>query len=378
MTKKDIYFRELEDKLDQLFQEAVSEKIFPGAALGIRQLSGNKRKIFIKTYGKRSYEENISDPVLESTFYDLASLTKPLATTMSILCLMREGKINLEDKVSNILPEMVSEEKKAITIQDLLSHSSGLPAYRPFFYELAKIEENKKRKKNLLKLIDQAELVYQTGEKSIYSDLGFMLLGMIVEKRSRKSLSAFTLEKIYKPLAVQENIFFAAKRRKKKMDVYAPTEFCPWRKKILVGQVSDENCYILGGVSGHAGIFGNIEGVMKMCGFLLDVWKNKEKMENISSKQLQFFLTRRQEIKNSTWALGFDTPAQEGSSGGKYLSPKSVGHLGFTGTSFWIDPDRELVMVLLSNRVHPSRENGKIKIFRPLFHNTVIEGLDLV
>lgn len=378
MEKKDTYFIELECKLEQIFKEAVSEKIFPGAAVGVSIRTGKERKIFKKTYGKTGYDETNRDPVERNTFYDLASLTKPLATTLSILCLMREGKINLDDRVINILTEMVSEEKSVLTIRDLLSHSSGLPAYRPFFYDLARIKGKTRRKKRLLQLIDQEELAYETGRKSIYSDLGFILLGMIVENRSGENLSAFIQKKIYKPLAIQKDIFFPPSRRKKGMEVYAPTEFCPWRKKILVGQVSDENCDILGGVSGHAGLFGNIDGVMSLCGFLLDVWKNQEKSENISSEQLRLFLTRREEIKNSTWALGFDTPAQEGSSGGKYLSPKSVGHLGFTGTSFWIDPDRELVMVLLSNRVHPSRENPKIKIFRPLFHNTIIEGLDLV
>jgi CubicO group peptidase (beta-lactamase class C family) len=164
--------------------------------------------------------------------------------------------------------------------------------------------------------------------------------------------------------------------QEKKLENYAFMEECPFRQRMLRGEVSDENAHALGGVAGHAGLFGTMEGVLLFAVHLLDQWQGREEHPGYRSRDLRKFL-KKQKIPGSTWALGFDTPSPTGSSGGKYLSPVSVGHLGFTGTSFWIDPVRELVMVLLSNRVHPSRENERIKKFRPLLHDAVIENLGM-
>jgi CubicO group peptidase (beta-lactamase class C family) len=314
--------------------------------------------------------------VKENTFYDLASLTKPLATTLSIMKLVGEGRISLENTMEDIFG-IIPKDKEKITVMDLLSHSSGMSAYKPYFHDLQKIEGKEKRKQQLFKLIINEKLLYETGQKSLYSDLGFMMLGFIIEEISGESIDRFVEEKIFKPFSIEKDIFFRPINGENSANSFAPTENCPWRKRILTGEVSDENCYILGGVSGHAGLFGNVDGVLKICTFLLDAWKNKEKHPALSTDHLPFFFKRRGEIKGSTWALGFDTPNKEGSSAGQHFSEKSVGHLGFTGTSFWIDPERQLVVVLLSNRVHPSRENNKIKNFRPVFHDTVIECLGL-
>lgn len=375
MKKKNHFCEALNKKLAPLFKNAVKDKIFPGAAVGISLTSEKKREIFTAGYGKIHYKEQAED-VLENTCYDLASLTKPLVTTMSILSLLNEGKIRLEQTLDELFEKNVPKDKEKITIMSLLSHSSGLPAYQPFFYDLQKIKGIARRKQHLLNLIINENLLYETGKKSLYSDLGFMLLGQIVEKKSGDHLDRFIKKKIYKTLHLEKDIFFPQTLTKRK-NIFAPTEDCPWRKISIQGEVSDENCYILGGVCGHAGVFGNVTGVLKLCTFLLDLWKNKSAHPALSKEHLQFFLKRRREIKDSTWALGFDTPSKNGSSAGKYLSKKSVGHLGFTGTSFWIDPDRELVIVLLSNRVHPSRENNKIKDFRPVFHDTIVESLGL-
>src|SRR3989339_191279 len=360
-----------------IFSEAINSRVFPGAAMAVAWGVKENRKRLIRTYGHTGYDRE--SMVEESTVYDLASLTKPLATTLAVLSLLKERRIMLSDRVSDIFPQ-TGIAFTGIKIKDLLCHSAGFPAHRPYYLELAKLPAEK-RKESLLELLGAEPPAYELGSISIYSDLGFMLLGLIVEKKSGLELAGFFREKIAAPLGVEGKIFYVAAGEKgngeREKIRYAPTEECPFRKRILVGEVSDENAHALGGVAGHAGLFGTIEGVLEMGVHLLDQWQGREEHPGYQASDLRRFLIR-QDIPGSTWALGFDTPSAVGSSGGRYLAPTSVGHLGFTGTSFWIDPTRELVMVLLSNRVHPSRENSRIKQFRPLFHETVIESLGLV
>ncbi len=356
----------------KIFSAAIHNRTFPGAAMGVVLGLPEKRERIIQTYGHTTY--NQENPVNEGTVYDLASLTKPLATTLAVLVLLKEGKIQLSEKVSDILPQ-TGASMRGISIKDILSHSAGFPAHKPYYLELCRLEE-KKRKDALLGLLAREPLVYEPGSASIYSDLGFMLLGLIVEKKSGQELADFFKEQIAEPMGVAKEIFYC-KAGPQDTEKCAPTEDCPHRKRVLCGEVSDENAHALGGVAGHAGLCGTIKGVLEIGVHLLDQWQGREEHPNYLANDLRRFLTR-QDIPGSTWALGFDTPAQTGSSGGRYLAPTSVGHLGFTGTSLWIDPTRDLVMVLLSNRVHPSRENTQIKQFRPLFHETIMESLGLV
>ncbi len=359
-------------KCYEIFTEAVHGQIFPGAAMGIAWGAPEKRRRIIQTYGDTTYGQE--NPVDEGTVYDLASLTKPLATTLAILVLLKEGRLQLSELVSDIFPQ-TGTPMRGISIKDILCHSAGFPSHRPYYLELCKLAEEK-RKEALLSMLAAEPLVYAPGSTSIYSDLGFMLLGLIVEKKSGQELAEFFWEKIAEPLGIAEGMFYGAVGMGD-TGKCAPTEECPLRKRILCGEVSDENAHALGGVAGHAGLFGTIGGVLEMGVHLLDQWQGREEHPNYQASDLRRFLIR-QEIPGSTWGLGFDTPSSTGSSGGRYLAPTSVGHLGFTGTSFWIDPTRDLVMVLLSNRVHPSRENTRIKQFRPLFHETVMESLGLV
>lgn len=361
-----------------MFTEAVQSRTFPGAVMGVAWGSPKKKKRMILPFGYTDYSRE--KKVAIDTVYDLASLTKPLATTLAILVLIKEQKLTLSDLIPDIFPVRADSFLQGISIKDLLRHSSGFSAHRPYYRELVRLEQAKK-KEMLLDLLLGELPAYQPGSASVYSDLGFMLLGLIVEKKSGLKMDRFFQEKISGPLGIAEKIFFGegisrqdagAEKRN-----YAPTENCPFRKMILSGEVSDENAHALGGVAGHAGLFGTIEGVLQFGEHLLDQWQGREEQPNYRGADLAQFLIR-QEIPGSTWALGFDTPSAIGSSGGRYLAPVSVGHLGFTGTSLWIDPTRELVMVLLSNRVHPDRENTRIKQFRPHFHETVMESLGLV
>ena len=151
------------------------------------------------------------------------------------------------------------------------------------------------------------------------------------------------------------------------------TQYCPWRQRLLQGEVDDEHCWLMNGVAGHAGLFGSIQGVLDMSAHILNQWQGRGEHPSYSSTLLQTALVRQH--SDQTWCLGFDTPSQPGSSGGKYIFEKSVGHLGFTGTSFWLDPVKDMAVVLLTNRVHPKRDNEKIKQFRPLLYDTVYQTM---
>ncbi|MGV1100573.1 serine hydrolase domain-containing protein [Thiovibrio sp. JS02] len=364
----------LKSNIYTIFHQAMEKKVFPGAAMGIGFGASRNRKTVIETYGFLNYERE--KEVDEHTFYDLASLSKPLATVLSLLCLIKEDAIKLSDRLEIFFPGLGDREKKEVTIRNLLSHSSGFPAHREFFRQLIPLAQEERREK-ILALILAEPLLHAPGEKSLYSDLGFILLGLIIEKVSGQRLDMFYRQMVLAPLGLNEQILFLPTGAQGRKDMtLAPTEYCRVRKRILSGEVSDENAFAMGGVAGHAGLFGTINGVFQLLVHLLDQWQGREEHPNYRSRDLAGFL-QRQDIPGSTWALGFDTPSAAGSSGGDHLSPASVGHLGFTGTSFWIDPARELVMVLLSNRVHTSRGNEQIKLFRPLFHNMVMESLGL-
>lgn len=362
--------------IKKLLKEGVTEGIFPGAAAGVHWGLGHDRRKAFEIYGNASLypEKKI---LKRNTFFDLASLTKPLATTMALLCLKKENKINLDEPLPSLLARKITGEKKRITIRNLLSHSSGFPAHKEYFRILKDVPSTEKKEK-LENLILQEELIYNPGRSSVYSDIGFMLLGLIVEKKSGYSLEAYVDKKVLTPLELGEKIFYNclnSNNANLQVKEYAATEKCSWRGKVLYGEVHDDNCYALGGVAGHSGLFGNIESVTEYTGKILDIWQCCAKHPNINKEDLKIFFKRQTEIADSSWVLGFDTPALKNSSSGKYFSPPSIGHLGFTGTSFWLDPVKKVGIILLTNRVHPSRDNTKIKQFRPYFHDSIMEIL---
>ena len=359
-----------------LLKKGVFEGVFPCAAAGVSLGVGKEKRKNIAYFGKASLCPE-KRKLKKNTYFDLASLTKPLATTMAILCLIKMKKIDLEEKLPSLLEKKIKGEKENITINQLLGHCSGFPAHREYFRTLEDVPVNK-RGGFVENLLLGEELEYIPKSKAIYSDLGFMLLGKIIEKKSGYPLEQFVKEKVFQPINLEKNLFFNPLFGSNYMHStkeFAATESCSWRKKILQGEVHDDNCYAMGGVTGHSGLFGDIEGVTACAGLILDMWKGVASHPNIENVDLGNFLIRQKNIPGSSRTLGFDTPTKNGSSSGKYFSKKSVGHLGFSGTSFWIDPEKDVVVVLLSNRVHPSRENTKIKQFRPYFHDMVIKTI---
>jgi CubicO group peptidase (beta-lactamase class C family) len=363
----------IDKKIKEFIGNNINKNVFPGVSIGIcfnNDKKRNKSIIFAGNYINKS-KKNI---LTKKIYFDLASLTKPFAIVLSLLTLIKFNKLNIRSNIKDIFKDKY-RINNYITIEQLLSHSAGLPAHRNYFKELVKVLPEQ-RKELLLKLLLKEPLIYKPGCKVIYSDLGYMLLGLLVEKISGQELDCYFRKMITEPIGLDGHVFFnPLGAEDHSPNEFAPVENCPWRGRLLQGEVSDENCWALGGVAGHAGLYGDISGVLDLTELILDIWLGRRNHPNIERHDLISFLKKRSGPEGNTWALGFDTPTSGKSSSGKYFSTASVGHLGFTGTSFWIDPERELVVVILSNRVHPNRDNELIKEFRPALHNKVIEWL---
>ena len=356
--------RKIAEKMEELVKKAIENKVFPGCTIGISTFFEEKRETTFHSFGSLDYGDGKNDTL---TLYDLASLTKPLSTTLSILTLINKNIIKYESLLEDLLETTVPRDKKNINLYSLLNHSSGLAAYQPFYKKMVKgnfIKNNSEIVGKILSL----PLEYETLKKQVYSDLGFILLGKIVEKKG-KPLDKFSRTYIYKPLGIDKSIFFNGSNLQKMDGVFAPTEKCKRRKKTICGQVHDDNAYALGGVCGHAGLFANIHGVTNLVTALVDAIKGRKDFKVIDREDLLKSVKRQSEI--GSWGLGFDTPSEQSSSG-RFFSKSSFGHLGFTGTSFWTDLERDISIVLLTNRTYPSRDNNKIRKFRPVFHDLIM------
>lgn len=356
--------------IGELLARGVEEAIFPGAVLLAAQ---GGRIVVFEAAGYRILSPQPS-PMRKDTVFDLASLTKPLATALSIMMLVGDGKIDLDEPIADLLHEDIPPDKRELTPRLLLSHRGGFPEWEPFYLDLAGIEPAR-RKTVLRQRLLSEPLIYSPKERSLYSDLGFMLLEWIIERSCGSAFPGFLGTRLYGPLSLRRTFLYqGASLPLLSADQFAATEFCPWRKKTMLGEVHDENAYALGGYSGHAGLFGNAEEVL----FLLELLR--QHFYNLRDDFLrpevvkEFFLPQGL-VKGSTWALGWDTPSPEGSSCGSYFSPTSVGHLGFTGASVWMDLEKDVTVILLTNRVHLGRGNDKIREFRPRIHDRVMEYL---
>lgn len=353
------------ESVDRLMRQAIADKVFPG---GVLLVSQKGETVFFNAYGITHLISGV--PVAPDTIFDLASLTKPLATTLAVMRLIQHGQVKLEDTLGRILPEFKRTEKAGIQIKHLLYHGSGLPDYRPYYKALTGMDRNSRRSA-LRELLVQEPLVNPIGKTVCYSDLGFMILAWIIEHVSGRRLDHFVTDEIYQPLGLKD-LFFISDNMTKPAGPFAATEDCPWRHKIIEGQVHDENAYAVGGVEGHAGLFGTADNVHRLLAELLSVYHGEGNSDIFPRDLLQQFFKR---LPGTDKALGFDAPRLGDASCGRGFSQTSVGHLGFTGTSFWMDLERSVIIILLTNRVHPSRENEAIKKFRPAIHDAVMEKI---
>lgn len=350
--------------VDALMGNALRENIFPGAVLLVGQAD---RPVLFEAYGLANRFSR--EPMTRETVFDLASLTKPLATTLAAAWLIDRGRIWLDRPVADVLPILSDGDKAAITPRQLLCHRSGLPAHQLFYMTLRTLTPTL-RKAAVLNLLKAVPVVAAPDTLTLYSDLGFMLLCRLIESVAGCSLDRFLADQVYGPLGVKDLFFvdlFSGGRPKRR---YAATELCPVRHRLLVGEVHDDNAWFAGGVDGHAGLFGTAEAVFRLLRRLVADLRAPDEQSFFSRQILGEMLYG---APHNDFTLGFDRPAETGSSAGDHFSTETVGHLGFTGTSFWMDLKQDVTVILLTHRVHPFRWNNRLRQFRPMIHNAILE-----
>jgi CubicO group peptidase (beta-lactamase class C family) len=351
--------------VDRMMRQAISDNVFPGAVL----LVSHKQSIlFFEAYGHANIFSKAA--MTRQTIFDLASLTKPLATAVAVMLLVQRGNIELEQDLGSLLPDCKDSDKSAIRLKHLLYHNAGFPDYRPYYRALIKIAPEKRMETLRRWLLDES-LIHSIGAAVLYSDLGFMILRWVIEKVCEQRIDRFVTDNIYEPLGLK-HLFFNPLEVEARAFPYAATEKCPWRQTLIEGRVHDENAYAVGGIEGHAGLFGSADNVHGLLQDLLCAFHGYNASGLFQQGLVQTFFKR---LSGTDKALGFDTPSLTGSSSGRLFSKNSVGHLGFCGTSFWMDLEREIVVILLTNRVHPTRTNECIKAFRPRLHDAVMQPL---
>lgn len=334
-----------ESRLDGEFNAAIGQGAFSGASLLV---SRGRTSVFERTWGT---VESDGIPVAPSTRFDLASLTKPLVTATLCMAAIERGLFNLDDRLCRFFAGSVPGDKDGITVKNLLSHSSGLPPHAPFYLELVKLPPEARRNA-LAPMILLTPLGTAPGKAARYSDLGYMLLGLIVEKQMGDRLDRLARDYLFAPLGIDELHFCPTSPQSSDLSprssalTYAATQLCPWRKRLLCGEVDDENAWALGGVAGHAGLFGTARGTFELLCSLWDIYEGRPGRGARFPSPLpprdivRLFWTRTETAQGlSDWCLGYDTPSRKGySSAGHCFSANTIGHLGFTGVLFLVGP----------------------------------------
>ena len=314
-----------------------------------------------RAFGRFTYDP-ASPPVTPQTIYDLASLTKVVATTAASMLLYQRGQLHVERPVRDVLPDFAGDDprRNLITFSMLLAHSSGLPAY-------VKLFETSRTREELLRQACRVPLAHDPGAHAEYSDIGFILLSEALERITAMPLDVFCRQEVFLPLGLETMKFNPASDLRPRIP---PTEDDKtFRHRLIQGEVNDENAWVMGGVAGHAGLFSTASDVALFADCML---RGGAPLWDLHT--VDFFTRRQTSPAGTSRALGWDTPSPPSQSG-RYFSPRSCGHLGFTGTSLWIDPERQLSVTLLTNRTWPDRTSQGIKQIRPAFHDAVIEAL---
>ncbi len=347
--------------LEAAVEQAISDTVFPGATLAVLYKG---KVVFHRAFGRMTYSPK-SASVDTTTLYDLASLTKAVVTTSIVMQLVERDSLSLQAPVATYFPDFAKNGKGKVTIEQLLNHTSGLRAHTYFSKYCTTPEQ-------LFNAIAADSLLSAPGTTTLYSDLGFMLLGKIVETITGKSLASNFHERFAVPLGMRSTMFTPPTSLLWRIAPVEKDTLWPFSRERP--QVHDQNAALLGGIAGHAGLYGTTGDLVLMTAMLMNDGSLNGRVY-FRPATLKTFISRR----NSPRALGWDLRSPEGhSSAGDYFSSSSYGHLGFTGTSIWIDPEKKLAVILLSNRVYPTSDNIKIRKFRPLLHNTVVQCLGLV
>lgn len=347
------------DSVAHILDDAVRTRAFPAVSAEVGRTGG---PLWSFQAGRLS-EAALAPPANTETVFDLASLTKPIATTSLLLLAIAHGQVALDTRIGRYLPQWRGADRDAVTLADLLAHASGLTAHLPLYRDGA-------GRADFEQVICTLPLEYVPRSRAIYSDLGFLLLGFILEDLQQRSL---------------DQQFAALRDRWELGEIQyrpdpdwrartAPTGLDAWRGRVLVGEVHDRNAWVLGGVAGHAGLFGTAKAVGALARRWLEGWRAQPSRTSVPHVLARLF-SARGDVPGSSRALGWDTMLPT-SSCGTLMNTEAFGHTGFTGTSLWIDPRRDLYAVLLTNRVHPTDQNQAILRVRPAFHDAVINVVD--
>ena len=353
-----------ENPVRALMRQGLRDRVFPGAVLLVGK---GDRRLFFEAFGRANLFANTA--MTRSTVFDLASLTKPLATALAVARLVDDGVLDLDRAVAGYLPELRGSDKAAITARQLLRHRGGLPGHR-LFYMALRSQPAPFRHDSVMDLLQQVSLSSSPGSETVYSDLGYMLLCRLVERLSGMRLDRFLGKAVYGPMGIGDLFFVSLTDERRPIPNVAATELCPVRCRLLIGEVHDDNAWYAGGIDGHAGLFGAADAVFRLLRRLVDEAAGRIADPLFSGEILAEMLNGD---RRHRFSLGFDRPSAEKSSAGRYFSKASVGHLGFTGCSFWLDPERDMTVVLLTNRVHPFRWHNRLIEFRPKIHDTIVE-----
>jgi CubicO group peptidase (beta-lactamase class C family) len=341
-----------------VLERAVEARAFPAAVVEVGRAG---HPIWRGAFGRLAYDPG-APPAREDSIFDLASLTKVLATATIVMREVEAGRIGLDDPVALHAAAWTGRDRAGVTIRDLLAHCSGLPAHRPLYREC-------RGSADYLSAIGRTPLEYEPRSRSLYSDLGFILLGIILER--------------YGPLPHQFDAIRPVLSPSGELRFHPPLEWKPrtapaqrnaWRGRLLRGEVDDDNAWALGGAAGHAGLFGTAAAVGDCARHFLQVLEGRPGI--VRQPTLAAFVARRDDVPGSSRALGWDTMLPT-SSCGTLMSSRAFGHTGFTGTSLWLDPAAGSYVVLLTNRTHPDAGNDAIKAVRPALHDAVVRGLEL-
>ncbi len=340
-----------------ILKKAIAARAFPACSLAV---TFGGELVACKALGRFTYDP-ASPGVTTSNIFDLASLTKVVATTAMAMILYERGLVDLEAPVTAITPEFAGDDKRRdVTVRMLLAHNSGLPAYEKLFLR-------NKTREALLRAAFATPLTAVPGTHAEYSDIGFIILGVALERLADESLDAFCQREVFGPLGMTHTTFNPTHALKDSIPPSADDR--SFRHRIIQGEVQDENASVLGGIAGHAGLFSTAEDLAIFAHGMLNGGR-----PILRSSTVELFSHRESAPEGTSRALGWDTPSTPSQSG-KYFSSRSFGHLGYTGTSLWIDPDRQLSIALLTNRTWPDCQNQAIKQVRPAFHDAVIKAL---
>lgn len=370
--------------LTQLLNEGVEEGVFPGA-VSVIGLNGNP--IYQHATGSKILKATRGEanpPMSIDTVFDVAGLTSILITGLLLLRLTQEGKISLDDRVSRYLQGFGVHGKSKITVGQLLNHTSGLIAWAPFFEEILQentgarlgIMTSRSARDYVYNQIQRLPLKFEPGVKQLYSDLGPLLIGAIIELLTGLGLERVAQKLIIQPLGLKSTGYVDLSMIRRRgihpvADAIAATEECQWRKRVLCGEVHDDNAWAMGGIAGHAGLFTNIIDTQRIIAELMASYRGE-------SGFLAQSLIRgvwETQFENSTFRAGWETPTRENGMIDTGLSQNAVGMNGFTGCSIWLEPSKGLNITLFTNRIHPSRSNKKINAFRTEFHAAAMKAI---